>query len=147
MFFLTFTLGYIENYSKKYRDDMGTGASDSAIEAMAAKIYNFESLVAHKMWTRTESRDPANTQRKSALNIIQTNSIVSSWSGFLNNIFDKVNVDGIDVNGADIVQLADEKWFNNTNDAITEAGMTDNDLLDYIAWRVHMSVIGYLGFL
>jgi len=97
------------------------------------------------MWTRTESRDPANTQRKRELDVIQPNTIVSSWVDFLNNIFGKVNVDGIDVDGKEIVNLSDEKWFNNTNQAITEASMSNDDLMDYIAWRVHMSIIGYLG--
>lgn len=124
---------------------MMTGATDAKIEEMAAKIYDFESNIAKFMWTRTESRDPANTQRKRVLNSIMSNDIITNWSTFLNDIFAKVDVSGIDTTGTEIVNVSDEKWFNNTNKAIAEANMDDNDLLDYVAWRVHMSIIGYLG--
>ena len=35
--------------------------------------------------------------------------------------------------------------LNGSFQAIDDAGMTDSDLEDYIAWRIHMSVVTYLG--
>lgn len=64
---------------------------------------------------RTESRDPANTQRKRKISEIATNKLVGDWSAFLNEIFAKVGVSGIDVNDDTIVNAADEKWLGNVN--------------------------------
>ena len=138
-------LDYVSKFSKKYSSELTTGASDADIDIMAEKIYAFESNIAKYMWTRTESRDPANTQRKKKISELQTNKLISDWAAFLNEIFEKVKVEGIDVDQDVVVNLADEKWFGNVDKAIAEAGMSDDDLSDYIAWRVHMSVVGYLG--
>jgi len=138
-------IDYISKFSMKYAADLGTGASEADINAMAAKIYEFESNIAKYMWTRTENRDPANTQRKRKVGELKTNKIIGNWVAYLNEIFAKVKVTGIDVDEDVIVNLADEKWFGNADKAIEEANMSDDDLLDYIAWRVHMSVVGYLG--
>jgi predicted metalloendopeptidase len=136
---------YIVSYSSLYRDQLNTGASDEDIKNMAEKIYAFEKNIASMMWTRTENRDPANTQRKFVLSEVIKNDLISDWSIFLNDVFEKVSVTGIDTDGSEVVNVSDEKWFNNTNKAIEEAKMSDNDLKDYVAWRVHMSIISYLG--
>lgn len=46
----------------------------------------------------------------------------------MNEIINKVNVD-YSIEPDTIVNLSDEKWFNNTNIAIDEAGMGNDDLL------------------
>lgn len=135
---------YIVDYSLKYRESLSTSATEESIRAMAEKIYNFESNIAKYMWSPTEGRDPANYQRKKVVGEIPGNEIVGNWDQFVNEIISKVNVDySIEVDT--IVNLSDEKWFNNTNLAIDEAGMGNDDLLDYVAWRVHSNYIGYLG--
>ena len=46
------------DYSLKYRESLSTSATLESIEAMAEKIYNFESNIAKYMWSPTEGRDP-----------------------------------------------------------------------------------------
>ena len=118
---------------------------DEAIAAMAEKIYNFESEIARGMWDKTEARDPANVMRKKKIGAVETNKVVADWAAFLNEIFVKVEAGNEPVNSDTFVNAADEKWFGNVNKALENAKMNDDDLKDYIAWRVHMSVVSYLG--
>jgi len=98
------------------------------------------------MWSQTEMRDPANTQRKRVLGEIATNEIVGDWSKFLMDFSARgANITESTIAPESTVILMDEKWINNTNKAIAAADMSTNDLLDFIAWRVHMSVVPWLG--
>ena len=72
-------------FASKMRDDFGTSTQDSQIQKMAEKIYEFERQIAINMWSQTEMRDPANTQRKRILGQIATNDVVDDWSKFLND--------------------------------------------------------------
>ena len=76
---------YVVEFASKMRDDFGTSTQDSKIQKMAEKIYEFERQIAINMWSQTEMRDPANTQRKRILGQIATNDVVDDWSKFLND--------------------------------------------------------------
>ena len=135
------------------------------IEQMASKIYSFEYEIANRMWSKTENRDegwktgfgdfpfflffnhvrdPSNTQRKQKIENLTVNSVVSDWSEYLNEIFEKVHVAN-HVEAETFVNAADEKWFANVDSAIAAAKMSESDLKDYVAWRVHMALIPYLA--
>merc|ERR1719334_1499238 len=47
-------VGYTEEFSKYFRDQMETGQSDDAISKMANKIYDFEFQIANMMWNQTD---------------------------------------------------------------------------------------------
>ena len=76
---------------------------------------------------------------------VETNNLVSDWSQFLNDMFASFEIAGIDTTGNTIVNNSDRKWFAAVDKAVEAAGMTDDDIMDYVAWKVHLSVISYLG--
>lgn len=76
---------------------------------------------------------------------VETNNLVSDWSQFLNDMFASFEIAGIDTTGDTIVNNSDRKWFAAVDKAVEAAGMTDDDIMDYVAWKVHLSVISYLG--
>merc|ERR1719334_1725975 len=139
-------VGYIEEFSKYFRDQMETGQSDDAISKMANKIYDFEFQIANMMWNQTEMRDPENSQRKRYLADVATSQVVPDWVSFLKLFSDMgANLTDSVFDPEEMVILMDEKWLNNTDNAIAAAGMEDSDLQDFIAWRVYMSLVPYLG--
>ena len=76
---------------------------------------------------------------------VETNGLVSDWSQFLNDMFASFEIAGIDTTGDTIVNNSDRKWFAAVDKAIEAAEMSDDDIMDYVAWKVHLSVISYLG--
>ena len=138
--------GYIKNFSNYYAQQYELpGASAERIDAMAEKIYEFERQIAENMWTKVENRDPANTTYKKPLSELATNSIVSDWSKFLNDMFAELGVTGIDTTSETVVNNSDRKWFAAVDSALEAADMSDADVMDYVAWKIHLSVISYLG--
>jgi len=135
---------YITDFSKKYVKEYELSVDMDKIEQMAIKIYSFEYEIANRMWSKTENRDPANTQRKQKIENVTVNGVVGDWSEYLNEIFDKVHVPK-HVDSDTFVNAADEKWFANVDSAIAAAKMSESDLKDYVAWRVHMALIPYLA--
>ena len=165
-------VNYIKTFSKYYRSQYDeVDASDEAIDAMAEKIYEFERQIATNQvicvnfiqgpdlgpftidwklielfqWTNVENRDPANRTYKKPLEEVETNGLVSDWSQFLNDMFASFEIAGIDTTGDTIVNNSDRKWFAAVDKAIEAAEMSDDDIMDYVAWKVHLSVISYLG--
>ena len=65
--------------------------------------------MALNMWTPTENRDPANRTYKKPLAEVETNSLVSDWSQFLNNMFAEFQITGIDTTAETIVNNSDRK--------------------------------------
>ena len=136
-------VGYIRNFANKYAETYGLESGN--VDAMAEKIYEFERQIAENMWTKVENRDPANTTWKKPLSEIETNSLVGDWSTFLNDMFKELGVSGIDTTENTVVNNSDRKWFGAVDSAIEAANMSDNDIMDYISWKVHLSVVSYLG--
>jgi len=139
-------VGYIKTFTQYYRSQYPeVNPTDEEIDTMANKIYEFERQVALNMWTSVENRDPANRTYKKPLAEVQTNSLVSDWSQFMNDMFAAMSITGIDTTSETIVNNSDRKWFAAVDQVIAATGMTNNDLMDYVAWKVHIGLVNYLG--
>ena len=60
-------------------------------------------------------------------------------------MFAELGVTGIDTTSETVVNNSDRKWFAAVDSALEAAEMSDADVMDYVAWKIHLSVISYLG--
>ena len=136
---------YITKFGQKFRREFSpdlTVVSDRKIRRMAKKIFNFELNIAKLMSTPTELRNVSVTYQP--LGDLPANDIVKNWTNFFQTAATK-SVETFYKTETSEVQIYDEKWINSISTAIQKANMNKHDLLDFIAWRVYMSLVPYLG--
>ena len=139
---------YIFKFGQKFRHQFGRKSndrktSDRTLRRMAYKIFNFELEMAKLISTPVELKNSYPYPTK-ILGDLPTNEIVQDWKNFFDTASTISGKSFSKSENSDIT-LSDEKWINSIDTAIQNANIEKHDLLDFIAWRVYMELVPYLG--